>query len=122
MMVPSEVVTTFFKANVLWNTSLVRSTGESKSSCFLHYGRTRRKPTEVKRSGVSRGGGPSDGGWTLGTDDRSRLVELQGRNGRNEEEEGTATTGFNSSRSLKPREVSSGLTRALGTLQKVSCP
>ena len=34
-------------------------------------------------------------------DFRSRLVELQGRDGRNEEEERTTTTRFNSSRFLK---------------------
>jgi len=101
-MVPSEVVTTFFKAKVLRNTSLVRSMWGGKSSYFLHCGPGKKWLTEVKRSGVSGGSGPSDGGWALSMNLRSRLVKLQGRNGRNEEEECTATTRFNSPRSPKP--------------------
>ena len=121
--VPSEVVTTFFKAKVLRKMSLVRSMGERVNHRVSSIMDPKKKRlTEVKRSGVSGASGPSDGGWALSIDLCSGLIELQGRNGGNEKEDGTVTTRFNSSRSLKSREVSSGLTRTLGTWRKVICP
>lgn len=46
--------------------------------------------TKVKCIGISGGNRPSDGDWRRRIDLCRRRVELQGRDGRNKEEEGAA--------------------------------